>query len=229
MIFRMLIAIMLAAGLAGCHTGQHVTPDGWQLVPDDGKLAERSAAGRLQVFICYGPMLSTHAALRVELTDGGVFWDPAGGFAVDSMEGNAAKHARWDRRNDVMWADTPSVLEYWHFREVGCNEPFMEMYEWDLDDAEAQQLHDAIRKGGSRITGEKNEFRTGTAGMFCCIAVCKYLQRFASHRMTVPEQWLMPHKLGAHLFSQKPSRVWLFVHGEPLQQCVQLNTHNVAE
>lgn len=215
MLLRVFILVTSAFGLVGCHAGRPVTPEGWHLLPDEGQLAERSAAGRLQVFICYGAMLSNHAALRIELPKGGVFWDPAGGFAV----GDAA----WDRRNDVIWDRLPTVADYWHFREVGCNEPFMEIYEWDLEEQEAQRLHDVIRKGGSRITGEPNEFRTETAGLFCSIAVCKYLQRFASPFMEVPEHWLMPHKLGAHLYSQKPSRVWVFVHGKPLRHCVPMN------
>ncbi len=204
----MLTALVAVGLLSGCHAGRHITPDGWHLHTEAGELANRPAASRLQIFICYGPFLSTHSAMRIEMADGGVFWDPAGGFAVDD--------SKWDRRNDVMWAGTPSVLEYWHFREVGCNEPFMEMYEWDIDADEAKRLHDIIRKGGSRATGEDNEFRTGTAGMFCCIVICKFAQRFMDQFIHVPEHWLMPHKLGAHLWSQKPSRVWVFVHGEPI-------------
>lgn len=158
------------------------------------------------MFICYGAFLSNHAALRIEMRDGAVFWDPAGGFGHAN---NAVV-----RKNDVPWSVTPSVYDYWQYREVGCAEPFMEMYEWDLDDDEAKKLHDMIRHSALSVRREEGEFNTGTAGLFCSIAVCDFLQRFQSHRMHVPTQWLMPHKLAEHSWSQKPSRVWVFEHDE---------------
>ncbi len=161
-----------------------------------------AAQPALQVLICQGQVHGTHTGVRVLQTDEPVvFWDPAGQFGINRSE--------VQRSRDVIVQGAPSMAEYVHWRLEGAEDSAVALYEWKLTDERAAELAAILTHDGAVLEGEE-EFETATVGLFCCQAVCRFLDRFARDEMTIPQLWFRPEHLGEHLWSQHPDRVGLF-------------------
>lgn len=197
----------------GCHGGLSI-PIGWnQASSHQVDFADNSTRrtdwdesgepGRLQVIICYGRVFSNHAALRLTCPGKRVlFWDPGGYYGE--------KDPSAGRDRDLILLKPPTLRQWWRYRKMGCKEPFMLVFEWELPAVSALSLHHALLSTDGHTGDSSDRFQRDAPGLFCCIAVCDYLQRFASSIIDVPRRWLMPHDLGQHLWSQSPHRVYLF-------------------
>ena len=195
------------AFLSACHSGRPRIPDGWVAVPGPSIEAKqnRDDHARLQVIICYGRWLSNHSTVRLTSPDGHVlFWDPGGMYG--------RKDASIRRRADLLLSGAPDLGRWWHYREHGCGEPFMKVFEWSVSSDQAKSLRDALI-AGSRPPAVPGAFQTATAGGFCCIAVSEFLQRFGGPSIVVPTRMFWPHNLADHLWSQSPDRVVVFEAG----------------
>jgi hypothetical protein len=82
---------------------------------------------------------------------------------------------------------------------------FMEVFEWDIDKAEADRLQDALLAA----LDDDAEFGTDYWPFFCCVGVCSYLDRYTP-QIDPGGTHMMPHNLGWQLWDQKPNRVLMF-------------------
>ena len=198
----------------GCHAGRPQVPEGWSAIPES--IDQRPAVGRhdrLQVIICYGRFFSNHSTVRLSGPGHEVlFWDPGGIYKADDPQ--------YVRRGDLLLDRTPDLDEWWRYRSEGCREPFMKVFEWDLDPLESARLHEALHVG-SRFSKDPDDFQTETSGGFCCIAVSEYLRRFAAPRIAVTSRYFWPHKLAQHLWSQAPDCVRVYEKGAPVRLYVR--------
>lgn len=214
-IFRALALVGWAAFLCasvGCHSGFHPPPGWTEQMPLNTEFASdyvTESKGQLQVIICYGHLLSNHAALR--LTCPGqktVFWDPGGTYGEENP--------LLGRKRDLILTQPPTLEQWWDYRRHGCNEPFMAVFEWDLNFEFANDLQVTLIKGiNDHVPGRL--FNSDAPGLFCSIAVCDFLKRFAQPRVVIEHKRLLPHQLADDLWTQSPDRVRLFRKGKPAQ------------
>jgi hypothetical protein len=203
-----LLAAVLVLLNAGCRGGADV-PAGWRDHPDQGWLVSpaRDREPRLQVMIHYDRIRSTHIAVRVTSPDApAVFWDPGGAYGLTRPS--------YGRTNDIILAQPPDLTTWWNYRQRWLREPFMVVFEWDLPDAAAVRMRDALLSGAERGTDDP-VFRTRRTPGLCNLAVCNFLRRFASPplRVAIGRYWL-PDTLALRLWTSQPDRVLWFA-GEP--------------
>jgi hypothetical protein len=210
------LLLMLSCLTAGCHHAG-TAPPGWRgepLLQSKDAPPEHAAAvgngagnddrptGTLQVFICYGGVLSNHTALRLEAPGvQSIMWDPGGTYKQDDPA--------YARRYDVLTKNAPTVEEWWRYRRDSCREPIMEVFQWTLDAEHAQRLH-TILLSRHDPADPSQVFEPDAGGLECCKRVCEFLSRFAGDRPAVPVRYFWPHKLGEHLWTQQPDRVMVF-------------------
>lgn len=216
--------LLMTAGLVGgCHHAGTI-PHGWRgepLPPDafashpvqsqtPGNGDDRAGdgdRGQLQVFICYGKVLSNHCVLR--LTAPGkqtLMWDPGGTYGQFDP--------KYARRHDVLTQNATSVDQWWRYRRDGCLEPVMEVFQWELDPGQANRLH-ALLLTGEDPTDPTQTFEPSGAALQCSNKVSEFLMRFADGRPFVPHKMFWPHDLGEHLWTQSPDRVMVFKRNGP--------------
>lgn len=198
---------------AGCHHAGAVPP-GWRGEPisvldgndtpytdsaHDGRGNGHQPPGTLQVFICYGTVLSNHTALRL-IAPGKetLMWDPGGTYKQDDPA--------YARRHDVLTQNAPSVEQWWRYRRDGCREPVMEVYQWSIDAEQARRLHGVLLNRVDPADASQT-FEPDAGGLQCCKKVSEFLARFADGRPGVTKKFFWPHELGEHLWGQNPDRV----------------------
>jgi hypothetical protein len=126
-----------------------------------------------------------------------VCWDP-GGFYDSDRKG-------YRRDEDIVLAAAPNLQEWWERRNAKYGDMFMEVFEWDVDKAEADRLQDALLAQ----LAEDPEFGTNYIPGFCCVGVCDYLNTFTPD-IDPGGTHLMPHNLAWRLWDQSPDRVLMF-------------------
>lgn len=190
--------------LIGCHHAGTVPP-GWLAQPYHAEADPDD--GRLQVFICYGQVLSNHSALRLVTPERPtLMWDPGGTYEHDDPA--------YGREHDVLTRGDVSVDQWWHYRKDICREPVVEMYEWRLPDKQARRLY-AILTTRHDPLDPSQTFEPDALGLGCSLRVSTFLDRFADGRPAVQAHYFWPHELGEHLWAQSPDRVVIFRSGGP--------------
>lgn len=200
----------------GCHHAGTIPP-GWRGEPislSGDEQAEHVGSARtgqgngggsqglLQVFICYGKVLSNHTAVRLG-TPGKetLMWDPGGTYGQYDPS--------YARRHDVLTKNAPTVDQWWRYRRDRCREPIMEVFQWSIDADQARRLH-AVLLNYHDPADTAQTFEPDTGGLQCCTKVSEYLMRFADGRPAVPGKLFWPHELGEHLWTQEPDSVMVF-------------------
>lgn len=207
---RIALIGLVVSILCGCHYGVPA-PDGWVgrpspagFVVGDGDPIDQA---RLQVLIHYGYMYSNHSTLRLICPGQPVlFWDPGGTYGDEDPT--------MGRNCDLLLTNPPTVEQWWAYRNKGCNEPIMAVFEWGLPDELARRLHTTLLNGTDE-NHPQGTFHSDIAGWACCVAICDFLMRFASDRLAVPRTWMLPRNLGRHLWTQSPDRVHIFRADKP--------------
>lgn len=201
-----LIALLCAVAwvLPGCHGGVGV-PAGWSQQTWTAQAAS-AESGQLQVIICYGSLLSNHAAVRLACAENGpLFWDPGGGYLENADD--------VQRRASVVLHPVPTLETYWHWRRDACSEPMMAVFEFDLSRAEAVELYEALVAGADGRASERS-FTTERLGGECALAVSDFLEQFQAERVPIGRRYFWPHDLADALWSCEPDRVHVFRRGE---------------
>lgn len=198
------LALLNLLGLVGCASSGPAAPTEWQSLrstpADPADFDDSSPA--LQVLICQGQRAGTHTGLRIIRSSHQIiFWDPAGQFGWGRED--------IQRRRDVFAENAPGMAEYIRWRFDGADDAAVALFEWRLTPQRADALADVLTHEAVVRDGEV-DFETSTVGLFCCHAVCKYLDRFAKDLLTIPTYWFRPEALGDHLWSQHPDRVAIF-------------------
>jgi len=212
-------AVLLTLTLdAGCHHAGTIPP-GWHgeplsLVddqqpqptgtehPDQGNGDTRGSTAQLQVFICYGKVLSNHTALRLSAPGKeALMWDPGGTYKQYDPS--------YARRHDVLTKNSVTVNQWWRYRRDGCYEPIMEVFQWSLAPDLAQRLR-AILLERQDPDDPGQTFEPDAGGLQCSKRVSEFLMRFADGRPVVDKKYFWPHELGEHLWTQQPDRVMVF-------------------
>lgn len=194
------LTLLTGAAVGGCASARPAPPAEWaeyRAEHTDPDAFDRSDPA-MQVLICYGRTHGTHTGLRV-LRPGRetIFWDPAGQY------GRGREDLR--RSRDVFASGAPTIREYVHWRFEGAGDAAVALFEWRLPAERAERFAAILTHEADGI-----DFETTTVGLFCCRAVCRFLERYAPEEMHIPQRWIRPEDLGAHLWSQNPSRVGLF-------------------
>lgn len=195
--------------LMGCvHGPARYRPASWDHAELDRKtVAINPVKPLLQVIIVYGPWWCHHSALRLVSPDrAALFWDPGGSYGTFHKEDIRSK--------DLIIKDPPDLEAYlqftWKFSSVE-----VEVFEWELEQAHAHELHEVLIKGTDK-NHPAGRFKTATMGGYCCIALSDFLRRFATKIMTVPKSYFLPHDLARVLYTQSPKRVLVFRRGKQL-------------
>ncbi|WP_454060965.1 hypothetical protein [Candidatus Nitrospira salsa] len=172
----------------------------------------QSTRARLQVFITYSGLETSHSALRLVTSKGQViFWDPGGDYGRfdddwDAEHGSFPEGTR--RGNDLILANPPTVDSFAHWRWT-LHDTSLEVFEWDLADLQARQLRQVLLYG-TDDTHPAGSFSTWTYPMFCTMATSDFLKRFASPMIQLPQQYFFPDTLAKALYTQSPSRVHVY-------------------
>lgn len=219
----------------GCHHAGTVPP-GWrgeQITSHETANAQSAnlsnhaqgngeqTAGALQVYICYGRLLSNHTALRLTAPNKPtLFWDPGGTYKQDDPA--------YARRHDVITKNAPSLDEWWRYRRDGCREPIMEVYQWSLDAKQAQRLHQVLLNR-TDPTDPTQTFEPDAGGLQCCKRVSELLMRFSPGRPVVMKKYFWPHELGEHLWDQQPEVVLVYRADAPAMAYRYRDSSTVAE
>ncbi|MBB6428719.1 hypothetical protein [Algisphaera agarilytica] len=193
---------------SGCRSGA-VAPAGWtadetaDVAPEAWQSeaqAVRDRTPRLQVFIHYSRTHSTHTALRVT-TPGKppVFWDPGGAYGLTKPS--------YGRKNDVILDAPPDLPTWWVYRKRWLKEPFLYVFEWDLEAPHARAMRDALLDGA--INGRKAEvFQTIRTPGLCVFGMCEFLRTYGPpHISTELHTNLLPNTLAMQLWDENPDRV----------------------
>ncbi|MFQ5687389.1 MAG: hypothetical protein ACE5GV_12100 [Candidatus Scalindua sp.] len=174
---------------------------------------------RLHVLIMYHGMSCTHTALRLYCrTKGPLFWDPAGSFAKrERYLGPAARQNKsfaappyMDsvRLDDVITEEVPSINQYMAWRKL-INTHTVEIFEFNISDAEAEELWTILRYGTKR-SHTKGAFGTHSIGLTCGLSVARFLHRFAEDIVKV-DTVFFPHNLAKQLYQENPDRVIVYM------------------
>ncbi|GJL56789.1 MAG: hypothetical protein NPIRA02_39210 [Nitrospirales bacterium] len=200
--------------LSGCVAGPApYLPHDWITQPSQ-TIDERkqSTHARLQVFITYSGLETSHSALRIVTQKGhAIFWDPGGNYGRFDDDWNA-EHGSFplgiQRRNDLILSNPPSVDTFAKWRWT-LHDTSLEVFEWDVTDTQAQQLQQ-ILLNGTDASHPAGSFSTWTFPMFCTMATSDFLKRFTAPMIQLPQQYFFPDKLAQALYSQAPSRVHVY-------------------
>lgn len=203
-----LSAVFWVMGLGmvtGCHNGAAPHPDfvgtdGRTLVVDES----RDQQARLQVFCCFDPLLSSHAAMRITgpIEEGrqDMVWDPGGGYGYEV--------ASVGRHQDLIVRGSPTLAEWIEWRMEGCTEPYTLIFEFDLTEAQSQRLGMILLRGARGPDDKSQEwFEPGTPGGGCSLRLTKFLRTFAVEETGFTGRWFWPHKLAEDLWECEPDRV----------------------
>jgi len=209
LVTRSILILLLCAGLsAGCfHAPAHYRPQGWIGHPIDIKsVAPLPDQPLLQIVIVYGPAWGHHSALRLVCQDRPVlFWDPGGGYGTSDPE--------VVRERDLIHINAPDLEKYLQFTWQH-NTVEVEVFEWNLTQAQAVELYEVLMNGSDKNHG-LGRFKTSTMGGFCTRRLSDFLHRFAAKIMVVPKSFLLPEDLARVLYSQSPQRILSFRrHGQ---------------
>ena len=154
----------------------------------------KSDTSCLQIFIMYGELGCSHAALRVEVTsDKTVFWDPAGGYGI-------AGSVDAIRLKDLVIDPVPTVGEYLEFRNEVPTEA-AEIFEFVLERSDADYLYGVLKQSNTETL-----YDTQGIGLFCSYHISEFLEKFAARILSV-KQVFLPHSLAEQLYQQQPERV----------------------
>jgi hypothetical protein len=184
-------------------------PASWPPAAAPDALEDAPGRSRLQVLVTYGELMSSHTAVRLIAADGTVvFWDPAGDYGrpdldLDPRYGPFAVNVR--RRGDLL-LDPPDLATYLRFR-WGLADTGVEVFEWDLQPAQADDLRNVLLGDPGR---ERRRFSTLTFPPFCTMAASEFLRRFGPPPLRLQGFYFLPSSLGRALYGQSPSRVLVF-------------------
>jgi len=214
---------LIIAALSGCGSTRPGVPSGWQsargpaawqmpraAAADDlaADVAHRAApahdgpTGKVQLIICYGPVLNSHAAMRFEIDDDtAVYWDPGGAFGEGDPD--------FFRFNDLIRRPAPTIEQIWVYRLTECDNESMGVFEFELPRKRVRQLAARL------ITGAYNPEAPGAynpdaLGSQCAIAISDFVQKHMADRIHLAKRWFYPHMLGKQMWTQAPSRVKVF-------------------
>ena len=167
---------------------------------------------KLQVFVAYSGMASSHSALRLVASNGqAIFWDPAGDYGQfddDWYDQYGHQFENVNRVNDLIIDNAPDMKTIIRWRWT-IDDTSVEVFEWDLSKTQAQKLREVLLNG----TGDDHpagSFSSWTPPFFCTMATSDFLSRFASPMIQLPKRYFFPHNLAKALYSQSPSRVRVF-------------------
>ena len=190
------ILLALCALAVGC-TGPapHVPRDWTHHIPPPIDSLENNTP-RLQVIVAYGGNMPSHTMLRITRPDHALFWDPGGAFALHDPT--------YQRVADLVRNPTPALADILAHR-WRCMDVAVEVFEWDLTDAEAHALAD-------RLTGDAGTppFPTARAAGARAAAVSRFLIEHAPLRARPDAASGWPQDLARALYRQPPDRVRLF-------------------
>ncbi len=176
-----------------------------RLIPWDRTTATQPV-NLMQVLVCYSATSATHTAFRLESAQSGIiFWDPAGSYGISDSS--------ITRTLDRVLESPPTIDMYKHWLLYRTRDVGLEVFEWELDSKEATRLYSILLDGTDK-THPEGSFHTSGIGLFCCWKVCDFLDRFGPEFLSIPERWMNPSSLATHLWTQQPSRVWVFEQDE---------------
>ena len=212
---RLAAALIVALAAGGCtFRPAPYLPATWQgNAASLPALADDAARGpRLQVLVAYGGLMAAHTALRLVPAQGAaVFWDPAGdygreGVGLDPRWGPYDEHVT--RRRDLIVSAPPDLTTYTRFR-WGLLDVGLEVFEWDLSAAHAEELRHVLLDGTTRAH-PAGAFTTLAPMAFCTVATADFLGRFADPTRGLRGFYFFPDSLARQLYGRAPSRVLLF-------------------
>lgn len=211
---RFLFAITVVAAVTGCSTTKPRVPSDWRIASEPtagigahatvtGAVVRRTPnTGVMQLIVAYGPVLQTHAAVRLQVgTERIVHWDPGGDFG--------RRDPGFNRVNDVMSGASSSLQRIWHFRRSTCGNDAMLVFEFDQPIEHVAALQDTLVNSAKR-PNSPDAFKTRVTPSQCVLTVCKFLQERSPGQPLIHKRWLYPHELGKHLWTQNPDRVILY-------------------
>lgn len=192
-----LIFINFTSGCA--HSPLPFVPKELEKIPGGEKVKEcGSDISCLQIFILYGSMGCSHAAIRLQVTENDtVFWDPAGGYGI-------AGSVRATRVKDLVIKPVPTVNEYLQFRTEVPTEA-AEIFEFWLERSDAEYLLSVLRQNSEKGNADIL-FDTQGVGLFCSYHISEFLEKFAG-RVIIVKQAFLPHNLAQQLYGENPDRV----------------------
>lgn len=160
----------------------------------------RDREPRVQVFIHYDSLRSTHAAVRVAADDmPAVFWDPGGAYGLTKPA--------YGRVNDVILDAPPDLPTWWSYRKKWLREPFLLVFEWDLDPPQASAMRRALLDGAA-YGRDATLFQTLCTPGFCGYAVSDFLRDYGPPQFRRKlGRYFMPDGLAQRLWAKSPDRV----------------------
>ena len=169
--------------------------------------AKQVKQAKLQVFIT-----NSHTALRlVSSNSADIFWDPGGEYGLFDDDWGTRYlplPEKIERANDLIVSTPPNMETFVNWRWI-VEDLSVEVFEWDLSDLKARSLRQVLLHG-TDDTHPAGSFSTWTFPLFCTIATSDFLQRFASPMIQISKTFLFPSFLAKALYSQTPSRVYVF-------------------
>ncbi len=209
-----LLLILYSELLFGCAVGPSpYLPETWKQSIGHLHTVETIAnRPRLQVFIAYSGVGSSHSALRlVTNQESVIFWDPAGDYGRfdDDWHAQHGLHSQdLQRENDLILNHPPDVETFVRWRWT-LDDTSVELFEWDLSKLQSKRLEEVLLHG-TADDHPAGSFSTWTVPMFCTMATSDFLRRFANPMIQLPERYFFPHNLAQALYTQSPSRVHVF-------------------
>lgn len=208
-----LLLLLMLTTQQGCVGQQGLQPpDGWeaQAIPSR-QASDPTGQPRLQVVICYSKLISSHACLRLE---GGnnqmLLWDPGGSYGED-MPG-------YHRQGDVLLDRHALTLDQlWIYRQSGCGEPYMLVFEWQLTPEQARRCRQLFEQ--SLQQGDSGDgFHTDAPGGGCSVYVSRFLTKHCPVLQGLSGNWFWPHNLAQTLWQRQPGCVLLYQRGQPVMR-----------
>lgn len=212
--YRWMLAAVAGIAMTGCTSTRPNIPSDWRIAaPHTGEISGHHTVtgevvrrplntGVMQVIVAYGPVLQTHAAIRLEAgPDRIVHWDPGGDFG--------RRDPGFNRVNDVMSGASSSLQRIWHFRRSTCGNDAMLVFEFDQPIRHVAMLQDTLVQSAKKPSAS-GSFKTMTTPSQCARNICKFLRERSPNQPFVPKLWLYPHEVGEHMWTQNPDRVILY-------------------
>lgn len=205
---RIAIAIIGLALASGCHEsyGPDVRVD-WPARPTAiANVPRPQGAGLLQVITGYTPPVYSHAALRLQTTDGQViFWDPGGDYALRTPKG----------RIEDRIVHPPEVAEYIRWRLDVVGDRGGEVFEWDLTPEHAAQLA-LLLVNGATTEQPKEKFNSNEIGGRCALSISSFLRRYCPQQVKMTRNWFYPYDLAQAMYKENPDRIIVYHKKKPV-------------